>query len=172
MPRIPPLPPVTSSFPPEAFDSDGELKPLWQNCAYGVPLNLRCGECMSEASGGIFNPSRIDATLTERGARYGDFPTRAKITQDIKSAMTQGRNWNSLASGQKEALEMVAHKIGRILNGDPDYHDSWHDIIGYTKLVADRLEVKVRESRRSFVDEPVEVGGFDIDRNGPPKFQG
>lgn len=34
---------------------------------------------------------------------------------------------------------MVAHKIGRILNGDPNYHDSWHDIIGYTKLVADEL---------------------------------
>ena len=28
----------------------------------------------------------------------------------------------------------------RILNGDPNYHDSWHDIIGYTKLVADELQ--------------------------------
>ena len=27
------------------------------------------------------------------------------------------------------------HKIGRILNGDPDYQDSWTDIIGYTRLV-------------------------------------
>jgi hypothetical protein len=42
----------------------------------------------------------------------------------------------------REALEMVAHKIGRILNGDPKYHDSWHDIIGYTKLVADRLRAR------------------------------
>ena len=27
----------------------------------------------------------------------------------------------------------------RILNGDPDYHDSWHDIVGYAQLVADEL---------------------------------
>lgn len=81
----------------------------------------------------------IDQTLSERGDRYGDFVTHAKITQDIKRAMTQG-NWVSLADDQREALEMLAHKVGRILNGDPDYHDSWHDIVGYTKLVADRLE--------------------------------
>jgi len=35
---------------------------------------------------------------------------------------------------------MVVHKIARILNGDPNYDDSWVDISGYTKLVADRLQ--------------------------------
>ena len=35
---------------------------------------------------------------------------------------------------------MICHKIGRIVNGDPDYADSWIDIAGYAKLVADRLE--------------------------------
>lgn len=39
-----------------------------------------------------------------------------------------------------EALFMIAHKIGRIVNGDPWYADSWIDIAGYAKLVADRLE--------------------------------
>lgn len=39
-----------------------------------------------------------------------------------------------------EALEMIAHKVGRILNGDPAYSDSWVDIAGYAKLVADRLD--------------------------------
>lgn len=80
----------------------------------------------------------IDATLAERGSRYGVFAIHAKITQDIKRAMNQG-NWNRLSDDQKECLEMLAHKIGRILNGDPDYHDSWHDMVGYSKLVADRL---------------------------------
>ncbi len=45
-----------------------------------------------------------------------------------------------LAPDQQEALDMVCHKVGRIVNGDPDYADSWIDIAGYTKLVADRLE--------------------------------
>ena len=34
---------------------------------------------------------------------------------------------------------MIFHKIGRIVNGDPNYADSWHDIAGYAKLVEDRL---------------------------------
>ena len=85
--------------------------------------------------------STIENTLTERESRYGAFLSHARITQQIKVAMQDSRNWGKLADDQKEALEMVAHKIGRILNGDPDYHDSWFDIIGYTKLVADRLYV-------------------------------
>lgn len=81
----------------------------------------------------------IDDTLAERGSRYGSFAEHARISQSIKDAMIVSPNWMELAPDQREALEMVAHKVARILNGDPDYHDSWHDIIGYTKLVADRL---------------------------------
>lgn len=84
--------------------------------------------------------THIDNTLEERGTRYGNFDEQAKITQNIKRAMVTGRNWCKLAPDQREALEMVAHKIGRILNGDPDYIDSWHDIIGYVRLVETRLE--------------------------------
>lgn len=81
----------------------------------------------------------IDDTLAERGSRYGSFAEHARISQSIKDAMIVSPNWTKLAPDQREALEMIAHKVARILNGDPDYHDSWHDIIGYTKLVADRL---------------------------------
>lgn len=84
----------------------------------------------------------IESTLAERGTRYGVFKEHSRITQSIKRAMQDSPNWNDLADDQKEALEMVAHKVGRILNGDPNYIDSWHDIIGYTKLVEDRLLTK------------------------------
>lgn len=81
----------------------------------------------------------IDATLAERGSRYGSFTGHAAVTQRIKHALATSDKWRTLAPDQKEALEMIAHKMGRIVNGDPDYHDSWHDIVGYAKLVADRL---------------------------------
>ena len=81
----------------------------------------------------------VEQTLKDRGTRYGDFEGHAKITQGIKYAMINSPNWPALPDDMKEALEMVAHKIGRILNGDPSYRDSWHDIIGYTKLVEERL---------------------------------
>ena len=82
----------------------------------------------------------ISATLQERGNRYGTFSGHAEVSQAIKKAMATGRNWDKLSADKREALEMVAHKVARILNGDPEYHDSWHDIIGYTKLVADALD--------------------------------
>jgi hypothetical protein len=81
----------------------------------------------------------IDSTLQERGTRYGEFTQHARITQNLKRAMQDSPNWATLRDDQKEALEMVAHKVGRILNGDSDYHDSWYDMIGYIKLVADTL---------------------------------
>ena len=81
----------------------------------------------------------ISATLKERGSRYGSFEGHAKVTQALKAAMVAHPKWSALADDQKEALEMIVHKIGRILNGDPNFHDSWHDIVGYAKLVADRL---------------------------------
>lgn len=81
----------------------------------------------------------ITEVLEERGKRYGEFSEHARITQDIKQVMYLTDNWGSLTPAMKEALEMVAHKIGRILNGDPTYKDSWTDIIGYAKLVEDKL---------------------------------
>lgn len=83
--------------------------------------------------------SEVDKTLQQRGARYGDFGARAKITQELKRTMRESPNWAQLSDDKKEALEMIANKIGRILNGDPEYHDSWHDIIGYTRLVEQTL---------------------------------
>ena len=85
-------------------------------------------------------PTGVDATLAERGSRYGSFTGHARITQNLKRAMQDSPNWDNLDDDQKEALEMAAHKIGRILNGDPNYADSWHDIIGYVRLVEARLD--------------------------------
>lgn len=81
-----------------------------------------------------------EALLAERGARYGDFKDHAEITWAIKGAMRDASKWSKLAPLHKEALDMIAHKIGRILNGDPNYDDNWADIAGYAKLVADRCQ--------------------------------
>lgn len=82
---------------------------------------------------------QIENVLSERGARYGAFPSRAQITQDLKAVMARTDNWDTLSPDKKEALEMIMHKIGRILNGDPDYKDSWVDIVGYAQLIAETL---------------------------------
>lgn len=84
----------------------------------------------------------IDATLAERETRYGDYPAKCMLIQELKETMRVSSGWSGLRPDMKESLEMIQHKIGRILTGDPYYHDSWHDIVGYAKLVADRLEKK------------------------------
>lgn len=84
--------------------------------------------------------NNVEATLQERGKRYGEFDEHARITQNLKNIMANSPNWHSMRPAMKEALEMVAHKIGRILNGDPEYKDSWHDIEGYVHLVSVTLK--------------------------------
>ena len=85
-------------------------------------------------------PADVDAILSERGARYGKFKDHANLAQQLKRVIFGFNPALRLENDQREALEMIAHKIARIVNGDPDYADSWVDIAGYAKLVADRLE--------------------------------
>lgn len=86
-----------------------------------------------------FKQPSIEATLKERGSRYGSFLTHSVIAQGLKHTMWCQDGWERLATDQQQALEVIADKIARVLNGDPNYIDNWHDIIGYAKLVEDRL---------------------------------
>jgi hypothetical protein len=81
----------------------------------------------------------VDVVLEQRGQRYGNFMGQAIIVQGLKAVMRDAPNWEGLDDDMKEALEMVALKIGRILNGDPTYRDSWTDILGYVRLVEKKL---------------------------------
>lgn len=77
--------------------------------------------------------------LEQRGQNYGDFSGTANISQSLKNAVKNSVQYDSLKPFQKESIEMILHKIARILNGNPNYIDSWKDIIGYSQLVVDRL---------------------------------
>lgn len=81
----------------------------------------------------------IRETLQERGQVYGRFVDHAAISQSLKRAMRESPGWMGLPDDMREALEMVQHKVARILNGDPAYADSWHDIAWYAALVELRL---------------------------------
>lgn len=74
-----------------------------------------------------------------RGQTHGDFTLHSEITMDLKAVMEGAANWKKLSAQQKESLHMIAHKVGRILAGNPDHQDHWDDIAGYAKLVSQRL---------------------------------
>lgn len=82
----------------------------------------------------------IAETLKLRDALYGDYGEQSVISCSLKDVMREGRNWSQLQGFQRETLEMIAVKMSRILNGDMNCYDSWHDIEGYAKLTADRLK--------------------------------
>ena len=80
----------------------------------------------------------IHATLDERARTHGDYSEHAAVTQMLKQIMRAAPKWGELKYHEQETLEMAAHKVGRILTGDPHFHDHWHDAAGYFTLSADR----------------------------------
>lgn len=94
----------------------------------------------------------IDQTLSERGGRYGDFSIHAEIAQCLQDGMRDTKGWCRLSPVQRQALTVIADKIARILSGDPNYDDNWHDIQGYAKLAEDRLVDKPKGP----AEQPVE----------------
>lgn len=99
----------------------------------------------------------IDETLAQRGSSYGDFREQGRITQNLKRAMQDSPNWWKLPAYMREGLDMVQHKVSRILNGNPFYDDNFHDMIGYTKLMQDRAAQDVE-------------GGVTFESGGDPMY--
>jgi hypothetical protein len=94
----------------------------------------------------IPEPSVVDQVLDTRAVEYGTFADGAALMQSIKRTMSEHaqKHGKTFADDQWEALEMIVHKMARIVNGNPDNVDSWTDIAGYAMLVADRLKGNAR----------------------------
>ena len=108
---------------------------------------------MPKVSRPIINPeitvepeTNVDQVLDSRAKDYGKFIEGAEIMQMLKRLVhnyIEGRG-TPLAFDQREAIDMIIHKLGRIINGNPDKVDHWVDIAGYATLVADRLQGDAR----------------------------
>ena len=88
----------------------------------------------------------VNDTLDARAVEYGKFIEGAEIMQMLKRVVRNAldNRDKTLAHDQAEAMDMIIHKIGRIINGNPDVMDHWLDIAGYAQLVADRLNGRIR----------------------------
>lgn len=81
----------------------------------------------------------INQILDERQKTHGSFKAHAQTAQYLKATMRAAENWSELDREQQEALEMIAHKIARILSGNANFQDHWTDISGYATLVSREL---------------------------------
>ena len=74
------------------------------------------------------------------GVAINLFRAQVSVTLDVSwkgkdYAQALGR---TCRRGQTEPclnIDLIANKLGRILNGDPSYADNWHDIAGYASLI-------------------------------------
>lgn len=83
----------------------------------------------------------IDATLAERQSQYGSFTGVANTTGQLMAVIKNSPNGHTMPYAHEEALHMICSKIARIVNGDFNHLDSWHDIGGYSKLIEDLIAV-------------------------------
>jgi hypothetical protein len=80
--------------------------------------------------------SNVEEILAERQKVHGEFSTHARMAQRLKAVILNSPNGSYLTDTQLEGLEMILHKVARILNGNPNHKDHWDDIAGYATLVA------------------------------------
>lgn len=88
----------------------------------------------------------IQNTLEQRGERYGGFSEVAETTYQLQEVLKRSQA-SVMTSSQIIALDMICNKMARIVNGDPNYIDNWHDIAGYATLVEQELNVTRHDKR-------------------------
>ena len=80
------------------------------------------------------------STIAARQSTHGVFSENTKFIQAAKDLARQGPNWATMPAYQREAVDMLMHKIGRILYGDPSHLDHWVDISGYSDRVVKTIK--------------------------------
>lgn len=88
----------------------------------------------------------VSEITAKRGSVYGPFLHNAIVAQSLKAALrnipdpdNEGLRWEHLPLDVREALDLIALKMSRIVTGSATYLDNWDDICGYAKIVADRI---------------------------------
>lgn len=80
--------------------------------------------------------------LAERAKTHGSYEVHAKTTQSLKAVIKINLANKILSCSHQEALDMIVHKIGRIVAGNANFNDHWDDIAGYAKLASEACQPK------------------------------
>ena len=101
----------------------------WQKCAENY---IRCTNCGTRREIIKLTPAVID-----RQATHGEFEFFSSVSQNLKGILRSAEP--DLTDAQVEALEMICHKMARILTGNPNHKDHWEDIAGYAARISEKL---------------------------------
>lgn len=76
----------------------------------------------------------LDELLAARKSTHGHFSDHARIVQGLKAVIRRETRYAGLTATQRESIDMILHKIGRVIAGDASFPDHWDDIAGYAKI--------------------------------------
>ena len=126
----------------------------------------------------------VENILTERQNTHGDYKEVAEMAQLFRKLMRKTVGWTDMNDAQREALDSMATKFGRLGSGNPHFRDHWDDLAGYATLASMNCDSnnctvqqdisKVVESIRTVqqdiakVVEQIKVGGepTGVDEDG------
>jgi len=110
--------------------------------------------------------SNLDQTLFERACRYGSFIDVAQRTNNIQAAILHNApQLPSTTPLYREALHQIAYKIARLVNGQINHADSWHDIAGYAMLVHNQIaQEQEAKADKSALDAMEQEIARDLER--------
>jgi len=107
--------------------------------AWAVYREMQIKEQTASPEPVVCEDNTVEQVLEERGNDYGDYASKAQFIQGVKYLMRTSPSWEAMDADMRESMEMIAHKMGRVVYGNPTHKDNFLDIAGYAKLVADRL---------------------------------
>jgi len=98
-------------------------------------LEQRKGEALHE-----YEKRVSTGMLEQREKTHGAFIDVSTLAQRFKNDLRMGRTYDQLDPRQAEALDLLATKMARIVNGDASHKDHWDDLEGYSKLGGEACE--------------------------------
>jgi hypothetical protein len=112
----------------------------------------------------------VENILTERQNTHGDYKEVAEMAQLFRKLMRKTVGWTDMNDAQREALDSMATKFGRLGSGNPHFRDHWDDLAGYATLASmncDSNNCTVQQDIAKVVEQ-IKVGGepTGVDENG------
>lgn len=96
----------------------------------------------SKTKQGNGSPEEVDATLIVRDQTHGAYHDVASLYCGLKGTISDfvRKEGKLIPTDVEMSLDMILVKIARIVAGNPLFHDHWHDIEGYARLISREIE--------------------------------
>lgn len=82
----------------------------------------------------------VTNVVVARDSSYGGFSGISTTCQSFKDIARTCPSWENLSPCEREGLDMIFHKITRILYSPNKIRDSWVDIGGYVRATLQALD--------------------------------